>query len=882
MKNTIYTLIFLLLQGVGAFASEIVSVRPINSRILMVHFDDGFIQYHGFGQTSDDDIVVRDTLNWAAARLLTNYAITSTNDPNYGGRRNPVDLGRKTKGTEFSGLCQGWGFIPYFNDIGCINTDPDHVKEHWIYLYLPNALVSGASYTLTVNGLASNSNTHTFTFDEKNLRSDAVHVNIIGYSTHAPQKYGYVYAWLGDKGGMDFTGYEGSAFHLIDTKTQIIAYTGRIAFRKPFDSQETGQVGETPNQNFLGAKVYECDFTNFNTPGEYRLVVDGFGCSYPFSIHTDVLREPFHAVMRGIYQNRSGIDLTMPYAQNRPAPHNVLATPGFAGKLKYTKTTWCEVRASDASMDDKPLWEAGIVGNLTDTWGWYQDAGDWDGYIIHMKLPTYLMFLYEQFPNHFTDGEIVLPESGNGQPDVLDEARWLLRFYKRLKDELLEKNWGTGGIGGSRIFGDLWGEDDAPDGTGRGSWADTTRTWVVSGEDAFITYWYAGAAAHYHYLLTSHNWTDVEGINWLSEAEAAYSWAQNHSSSSNSCHDFEMVYLRAYASASLYKATGNVAYHSHFLRDAPKLNLSSANAELTEYKAFGAWQYCSLPKGLQTDLTVYNGSKNAIITTADFQLLFPGLDGRACRWGGNLWFPMLVGHGTTPFVTEGVMAMALFRNSNPAKTLQYKTVLHNTADYFLGTNPLNMTWITGLGEDYPKHIFHKDSWYAPGGGIRQGINIYGPWRREYFGPYGWWRADWPAFTAYPALEKFPGHERWFSIRTAPFSSEFTIHQNNLTSAFVFGALLDSLTTVSVDNETPHSRESDDLVLFPNPTNGRLHLTLNHALPVSYSILNTTGGEIMSGRYAGVPIKTESLPSGFYVVVVFDNQGNRWSAKLLKQ
>jgi endoglucanase len=580
MKKFICALVPLL-QCLGVFASEIVSVRPINSRIIMVHFDDGFIQYHGFGQTSEDDIVVRDTLDWTAASLLTNYTIASTNDPNYSVGKNPVDLGRKTKGTEFSGICQGWGFIPYFNDIGCINTDPDHVKEHWVYLYLPDALVSGVTYTLTLNSLATNGNTYTFTFDEKILRSDAVHVNMIGYSTNAPQKYGYVYAWLGDKGSMDFTGYEGRAFYLIDTATQNIVYTGQIVFRKPFDSQETGQGGETPNQNFLGAEVYECDFSSFNTPGEYRLVVDGFGSSYPFIIHSDALREPFHAVMRGIYQNRSGIDLTMPYAQARPAPHNVLTTPGFAGKLKYTTTTWCEVSNGDASEHDKPLWEAGVLGELTDTWGWYQDAGDWDGYLVHMKLPTYLMFLYEQFPSHFTDGEILLPESGNGQPDVLDEARWLLRFYKRLKDELLEKNWGTGGIGGSRIFGDLWGGDSAPDGTGRGSWADTTRTWMVSGEDPFVTYWYAGAAAHYHYLLTSHNWTDAEGINWLAEAEAAYSWAQNLNNGDNSCHSFELVNLRAYAAASLFKATGNAAYHSQFLTDAPAINLSALNNELT-------------------------------------------------------------------------------------------------------------------------------------------------------------------------------------------------------------------------------------------------------------------------------------------------------------
>lgn len=637
MKKLITFAILCILQFT-ANGSDIVSVRPLTNRILLVHFDDGYIQYHGAGQTGDDDVIFLDTLNVVAASLLPNYLISSPDDLNYALGQNPVDLGRKTKGTEFSGICQSWGYLPYFDDWGCINNDPDHVKEHWIYLFMPYTFENNSTYTLTLNQLAKNSNSFTFTFNEKSLRSDAVHVNMIGYATDAPQKFGYVYSWLGDKGNLDLSSFAGNSFYLIDTLTQNIVYTGQLVFRKPADSQETEQVGDTPNQNFLGAEVYECDFSGFNLPGEYQLCVQGIGCSYPFSIKPDALREPFYAAMRGIYQNRSGINLDMPYAQARPAPHNVLTTPGFAGRLKYTNTTWCEVSASDASPDDISLWESGIVGDLTDTWGWYQDAGDWDGYLSHMKLPSYLMFLYEQFPKHFKDSDIILPESGNAQPDILDEARWLLRFYKRLKDELLDKNWGTGGIGGSRIFGDLWGEDTAPDGTGRGSWVDTTRTWVVSGEDPFITYWYAGVAAHYHFILSSAGWSDVEGINWLGEAESAFAWAQSHSSGNTICHEYELMYLRAYASASLYKATGNNMYHDYFLQDAPLLNLSVNNIDLLETKAFGAWQYISLPSSLVIDTAVLAGCKNAIIATADFQLLFPGLENRACRWGGNLFF----------------------------------------------------------------------------------------------------------------------------------------------------------------------------------------------------------------------------------------------------
>lgn len=885
MKNTVPG-IFLLLFALAAQAQDVISVRPLTHKILMVHLSEGYIEYHRAGQTASDDVVVRNELDVLAASQTASYQLSSSDDSHYQSALHPTEVGRKTKGTAFSGICQGWGFLPYFNEVGCLNTDPDHVKEHWLYLFLPQPLVSGATYTLELNGLVSNGHAHTFTFRETTLRSDAVHVNQIGYSTKAPRKFGYVYSWLGDKGGLDLSPYAGNAFHLVDTLTRQIVFTGSLAFRKPADSPETGQVGDTPNQNFLGGEVYECDFSAFNTPGEYRLVVEGIGCSYPFRIHADVLREPFHYAMRGIYQNRSGIPLTMPYAQARPAPHNVLTTPGFAGRLKYTRTTWCQVSSGDASMDDKPLWEAGIAGNLTQTWGWYQDAGDWDGYLSHMKIPSYLLFLYEQFPGNFTDGEIILPESGNGQPDVLDEARWLLRFYKRLKDELVEKNWGTGGIGGSRIFGDLWGSDSGPNGTGRGSWMDTDRTWVVSGEDPFVTYWYAGAAAHYHYLLARSGWIDTEGINWLNEAEAAYTWAKAHEGASGTCHEFSLVHLRAYAAASLYKATGRASYHSNFLQDAPRLNLTASNQSLLEEKAFAAWQYFSLPAARTVNPGVFNECKAAIMATADFHLLLEALDGRACRWGGNFWFPMLVGQATTPKVVEGAMAMALLKQAEPEKAFAYQSALFQTADYFLGNNPLNMTWITGLGENYPQHIFHLDSWYAPNGGMRKGVNVYGPWRSELHENYGPWRAEWPALTTYPDFHEFPGHERWFGIRTAPLTAEFTIHQNNLVSAFVFGALADSISPFTHEDPVGLSQwpaQANTLVVYPNPARDTFQFSLGEGIvPVSCVVLNKMGQVVKSTTTIEHTIDLKGMPAGLYFVIITDHRGKQWQGRMLKQ
>lgn len=90
-----------------------------------------------------------------------------------------------------------------------------------------------------------------------------------------------------------------------------------------------------------------------------------------------------------------------------------------------------------------------------------------------------LLFAYELAPRNFTDGELNVPESGNGVPDILDEAAWLPRFCQRLRAELLARNYGTGGIG-LRIAGDAFGSDEKtlPDGSkvGQGSWEDVDQS----------------------------------------------------------------------------------------------------------------------------------------------------------------------------------------------------------------------------------------------------------------------------------------------------------------------------------------------------------------------------------------------------------------------
>ncbi|MCU0355239.1 MAG: hypothetical protein MUD08_16105, partial [Cytophagales bacterium] len=575
---TLFLILCLSCRVVNAVAADIVDVLPVTNRILLVHFDDGYTVPHKKGQKRSDESAVVDPLDVTRAMLLASYTLGSADDANYATPQNPTDIGRKSKGTEYANLCEGWGGAA----VGCQNTSPDHAKEHWVYLFLPQPLQKGRTYTLSTGTLAKNKAAVTFTFDETKLRSETVHVNNLGYSTAAPAKYGYLYHWMGDKGGADLAAFNGKDFRIVRTSDRQAVFNGKVAFRKDKNNAETAQSdpNETPNRNFSLSDVYECDFSAFNTPGEYVLSVDGIGCSFPFKIEADVFREAYFWTMKGLFQNRSGIELKAPFTEHpRPAPHHPKLTPGFAGRLKYTTARFFDYKGGDNDPADKPTIEAGAKGALTDTWGWYQDAGDWDAYYSHSHVPAELMFVYEAARNKFTDNELNIPESGNGLPDLLDEAAWLLRFYKRAKDEIKTKGWGTGGVPGARVFGDLWGGDEREGGITQGSWEDTGRDWYVSGEDPWMSYKYAALAAQMAYILASERKTDPENVDWAKEAVEAYAWAKNNTKAGDEnvrFGDLLLREMRAYAAAALYRATGAAPYHEQFLADVANVFSGSA------------------------------------------------------------------------------------------------------------------------------------------------------------------------------------------------------------------------------------------------------------------------------------------------------------------
>ncbi|WP_424536073.1 glycoside hydrolase family 9 protein [Sphaerisporangium viridialbum] len=169
-----------------------------------------------------------------------------------------------------------------------------------------------------------------------------------------------------------------------------------------------------------GQNVHSIDFGSYTKAGTgYTLSADG-ETSRPFDIGATAYEQLGTDALKFYYPQRSGISildgLRPGYA--RPAGH-----VGVAPNQGDTNVP-CQPGVCDYSLD--------VSG------GWY-DAGDHGKYVVNGGISVaQLMGEYERTKNAatakpLTDGTLTIPESGNGVPDILDEARWEQEFLLKMQ-----------------------------------------------------------------------------------------------------------------------------------------------------------------------------------------------------------------------------------------------------------------------------------------------------------------------------------------------------------------------------------------------------------------------------------------------------------------
>lgn len=202
---------------------------------------------------------------------------------------------------------------------------------------------------------------------------------------------------------------------LPDAASKPLEWTLRDATGQTVAGGRTIVTGDDASS---GQHLHRIDLSGVTATGQGFTLAVGGVVSRPFAIGAGPYKDLKRDALAYFYHNRAGIPIEARFvgaAWARPAGHTKEIAPCYGGK--------------DEGGND---WTA--CGHSLDvTGGWY-DAGDHGKYVVNGGISLWtLLNLYERQSVKgrapaFPDGSAAIPEAGNGVNDLLDEARWQMEF----------------------------------------------------------------------------------------------------------------------------------------------------------------------------------------------------------------------------------------------------------------------------------------------------------------------------------------------------------------------------------------------------------------------------------------------------------------------
>ncbi len=683
------------------------------------------------------------------ADQTTSYLVSSPGDANYSKAVAPQSIWRKSKPN-------GWADTSWK-----VDNEQLYTAIHFLYLKLPYPLKTGQSYLIGLPGLNLDKSAFYYVHDPMYVRSDAVHVSQIGFRADDPDKNAFLSLWMGNGGGYIYP--ENLEFYLINDKTNEKVFTGKAVMQ--WKGSDPEGIGSKINHS--KSDVIRLDFSSFNTPGRYRVCVEGIGCGYPFNIDAEnTWKNAFKLSMKGVFQHRSGIPMLPPYTDFvRPRSFH----PEDGVKIYQSTTSLLNSgNGLNALGTDR-----GNFGNLVagktdilvpEAWGGTMDAGDWDRRINHLFTPRLYLELVEMYPDYFKDLCLYIPESGNDLPDIVDEALFGLDIYRRMQLP-------DGGIRGGV-------ESSEHPIEGSTSWQESL-TVLAYAPDHWSGYLYAGVAARAAYVLKSLGHPEKAEI-WEHSAVKAMVWSEAEYQRWMDSPQYEKVTMRAknevpiernLAAVELYRLTKDQRWHKIYLAT------QSVPAERTE----AAFVYARLEpsmtdkKARQTaiDMLMNEARRLTELSADNAYGLTTGMPGRSL--GG---YP---GHYGIP--ASPTLVRAHYLTGDP---LYLKTLLRSTL-YSAGANPMNLSLTSGLGENYVKNVLHEDSKHT-GQPAPVGITVFGPSELAINARRGSEPALRLSGQVTPDLYEWPTAESYFDVFWFVSQNEYVIDRPLGQVAYIWGYL----------------------------------------------------------------------------------------------
>ncbi|MBN1575742.1 MAG: hypothetical protein JW913_04270 [Chitinispirillaceae bacterium] len=751
-------------------ATRLAEVGVIDKDYLMVHFLDGEVTFRDDGKgeyafASFAHEVGMDTvhtyglpLNTSNAVTVANWTIKSEQDANYNtAGKNPTNCFRKSK---LNGMAEKeW-----------VNSDfrYEYTMEHFIFLQLPFSMVQGNSYTLEINASTGSDQTSAaVTFDIFKCRSEAVHANLIGYPASSPSKAVDLYCWMGDGGVRDYKSFEGKDVFICNVDTEEEQKVGTVAFWK-------SSAAEASGYNLIGSPVWNADFPGFTQEGTYRIAIDGVGCSQDFVLADDVYHDPFKVSVLGFFYMRIGQDSS---GGIRPVPRRPLWLPGkdpsgtkvYLTTMHPFHTQWGSFSSGD--VWDRPEDWASFrrSGNPTNphAWGGHSDALDWDRHLGHISIIYDMLLPFVLTKGAISDDDLGIAESGNGIPDILDEARYEVDFWLRSRD-------GRGYSHGLTNPDD----NDALYQAGTSAiaaWANALNCAMladcfrIAGKSALMNEYRDSAIAAYGYAA------GLPADEQLLDAK--------HGIGDMTIRGKD---LKMSAAAFLYNVTGDTKYEDAVNGESVAKSASAALADLNNFnQLWGTAGYLLTPQTVHYADLAADMKASIIYQAKDKEAKYGSL--RPSRRSTD----NATGYFQTEQNVQRTMIAHAVTDNQADRELFYKAMVLE-ADWGLGRNPLNIIQMTTASTSLQAKRSVENIYTS---GYNDGTPGLHPGHTPYMNVDDWdnnmvmGKPSWLYKKGYPAdFSTWPKAEAYFNTRYVWAHSEFTPQQTMRGKTALYGYL----------------------------------------------------------------------------------------------
>lgn len=598
-----------------------------------------------------------------------------------------------------------------------IDEGPLAVKEivmgHFIYLRMGFQFENNQNYLITTPYGGS----HSFVFDDHVTRCESIKVNQAGYAGRTTERYAIFGIFAGDLGSEVLT--EGSVPFQVLTEDGTVILNGTTVSW----GDETGPVDSQASGEF----VYRMDLSSLPSGGPYTLVVPGYGCSYPFGVGNRYTKKRAYVATRGLYHQRCGTALVESCTTHpRGTCHEYVALTD-AEEFKFI-TELNNLVVSDIDFENMTVQTASRVVDVMEIHGGYHDAADFDRRPMHIAIPSSLLIYCELFEDHLTDGQYDLPESGNGIPDLLDEALWGVQLYEYLQTA----------EGGVRAGTETYNHPDPPEGAS--SDVNVYGTFAV---EEGITANAAGLFAHASRLIRPYDSVRADAL--LARSVLAWNYFHTHytgtfvetpgETGEEATRRENVMPQLLYAACSLYLATGEEAYHTLFLAYAHEIYTRNVHAyrfyPTAEPESLRAAYF--MPYLIQTELPADTRTRKILVSKVitEARWILDRIETQAYPLGCYYpYFGWGASTGQGRFADTLIMAHVLsdtIENQDGyfdeiedylgsmqvvfEEPQHYYNVISALSDYIFGLNPLGKSFMTGIGTDEVFSILHADSMY---------------------------------------------------------------------------------------------------------------------------------------------------------------------------